>query len=230
MMPDIAVLIDYWDVFARGFALTLLCCSIAIVGGVLFGSIAALCTLSRHSILRYTASIYLEVIRNTPFLVQAFFVYFVLPSFGIRLNAIVAGTLALALFAGAYFAEAIRGAILSVPRGQFEAAIAVGMHRLTAMRRIILPQMVGYLLPVLGNQAITVVKESSVLSVITVPELTMATSIVVGSTFDAITAYFIVALLYWITAMGISAGIAKLENATKVRAGLTVHGAQQRNA
>lgn len=217
MVPDLTVIIDNWDVFARGWLVTLQCCGMALVGGLFLGCIAALGAHSRHAVLRYVAVIYLEIIRNTPFLVQAFCFYFVLPAFGIRLSAIVAGTLALALFAGAYFSEAIRGAILSVPRGQLEAATAVGMPRLMAMRRVVAPQMLGYLLPMLNNQAIAVVKESSVLSVITVSELTMATSIVVGRTFDAVTAYLVVGLLYWITAVGISTCMKAIENGLRRR-------------
>jgi His/Glu/Gln/Arg/opine family amino acid ABC transporter permease subunit len=208
---DVSVLVRNWPVFARGLGLTLLCCVFAIAGGLVVGSVIAFGRLSRRRWLRRPASLYVEVIRDTPFLVQAFLVYFLLPRYAIRLPATTAGILALGLYAGAGFAESIRGAILSVPRGQVEAARATGMPHLLMMRRIVAPQMMGYLVPALTNQFIGIVKESSVLSIITVPELTMASSLVLGESFAAVEAYTAVALLYWGITLAIALAMGLLE-------------------
>jgi His/Glu/Gln/Arg/opine family amino acid ABC transporter permease subunit len=208
---DITVVIEHWRVFAHGLWVTVLCCALAIVAGLALGAVVALARFSRRRLVRDPAGFYIEVIRDTPFLVQAFLIYFLLPRFGLRLGALTAGVLALALYAAAGFAEAIRGAVLSVPKGQMEAARATGMPYLLAMRRIIAPQMMGYLLPSLTNQLIGLVKESSVLSIITVPELTMASSVVLGQTFAAIEAYGVVALLYWLLTAALAAGMASPE-------------------
>jgi His/Glu/Gln/Arg/opine family amino acid ABC transporter permease subunit len=211
MTFDPSVIRDNWQVFARGLGVTVVCCALAIAGGLLMGTAVALGRLSRRRWLRGPASVYTEVIRDTPFLVQAFLMYFLLPRFGLRLGAMTAGILALGLYAGAGFAEAIRGAILSVPRGQMDAARATGMSYPLAMRRIVAPQMMAYLIPALTNQLIGIVKESSVLSIITVPELTMASSVVLGQSFAAIEAYSAVALLYWLLALGVAVTMGLLE-------------------
>ena len=217
MTFDVSVIAQNWPIFARGFATTLLCSVLAIAAGLGVGGVIALGRLSRRSWLRWPASAYVEVIRDTPFLVQAFLIYFLLPRYEIRLPATTAGIIALALYAAAGFAESIRGAILSVPRGQVEAARAAGMSQLLAMRRIVTPQMMGYLVPSLTNQFIGIVKESSVLSIITVSELTMASSIVLGQTFAAVEAYSVVALLYWGVALAIALSMGSLERWTPGR-------------
>jgi His/Glu/Gln/Arg/opine family amino acid ABC transporter permease subunit len=214
---DVSVIVEHWAVFARGFGITLLCCLLAIAAGLVLGAVIALGRLSRRPWLRWPASVYVQVIRDTPFLIQAFLIYFLLPRYEIRLPATTAGILALALYAAAGFAESIRGAILSVARGQVEAARAAGMSRLLTMRRIVRPQMMGYLVPSLTNQFIGTVKESSVLSIITVPELTMSSSVVLGQTFAALEAYSVVAALYWGLTLTIALGMGFLERRTPGR-------------
>jgi His/Glu/Gln/Arg/opine family amino acid ABC transporter permease subunit len=211
---DASVLLEHWPIFARGFGITLYCCSLAIVAGLLLGALIALARLSRRRWLHGPASVYVQVIRDTPFLVQAFLIYFLLPRWEIRLPATTAGILALALYGAAGFSESIRGAILSVARGQVEAARAVGMSYRATMRRIVTPQMMGYLVPSLTNQLIGLVKESSVLSIITVPELTMSSSVVLGQTFAALEAYSVVAVLYWLLTLTIALSMSALEGRT----------------
>jgi His/Glu/Gln/Arg/opine family amino acid ABC transporter permease subunit len=225
MTFDVSVILEHWPVFARGLGITILCCALAIVAGLALGAVVALARFSRRRWLRVPAGVYVEIIRDTPFLVQAFLIYFLLPRTGIRLGALTAGVLALALYSGAGFAEAIRGAILSVPKGQMEAARSAGMSYLLAMRRIVAPQMMGYLLPALTNQLIGLIKESSVLSIITVPELTMASSVVLGQTFAAIEAYGVVALLYWILTAAVASAMTAAERRTaahRLRTGRTL--------
>lgn len=212
MNLDTDVIVFGLPILLKGLLNTILFCTVSIALGLVVATVVALMRLSRRAILRYPALWFIEVIRNTPFLVQAFIVFFALPPLGIRLSATTAGILVLTLYAGAYFAEAMRGAILSVPKGQMEAARGLGMPYLRAMRRIVFPQMLGYLLPSLTNQMIGVIKDSAVLSVITVPELAMAAQVVLGVSFSPVETYLMVALFYWGLTAVVAAGMMRLEH------------------
>jgi His/Glu/Gln/Arg/opine family amino acid ABC transporter permease subunit len=211
MSFDLSVFSFGMPILLRGLANTVLFCSISILCGFILAIVVALLRLSRRAALRLPALWFIEVIRNTPFLVQAFMIYFALPRLGLRLDATTAGIVVLTVYAGAYFAESIRGAIGSVPKGQFESARALGMPYLRAMRRIVFPQMLGYLLPSLTNQMIGVIKDSAALSVITVPEMSMAAQVVLGVSFSPVETYIMVALLYWALTALLAAGMLQLE-------------------
>lgn len=204
-------------ILLKGMANTILFCSVSMVIGFVLAVGIALARFSRHAVLRRSAQWFVELIRNTPFLVQAFLVFFALPKLGVRFNATTAGILVLSLYAAAYFTESIRGAILSVPKGQMEAARAVGMPYFRAMRRIVFPQMLGYLLPSLTNQVIGVIKESAALSVISVPEAAMAAQIVLGVSFNPVDTYIMVALLYWLVTATIAAVMLRVERRVLTR-------------
>ena len=197
-MFDFSVIEFGWPFFLRGVVATALFCIFATVVGLVFGTIVALGRVSKRPLLRGLSIAFIEPFRNTPFLVQAFLIYFGLAQIGLRLSATVAGLIILSLFSAAMFAEGIRGGILSVPKGQLEAARAVGIPYLRAMRRIIFPQTISYMIPVVTNLSIGLIKESAALSVISVHELTMAGQIVVGETFRPIEAYVSIAILYWL--------------------------------
>jgi len=211
MTFDLSVFSFGMPILLKGLANTVIFCSISILCGFVLAIVVALLRLSRHAASRLAALWFIEVIRNTPFLVQAFIIYFALPRLGLRFGATTAGILVLTVYAGAYFAESIRGAIGSVPNGQFEAARALGMPYLRAMRRIVFPQMLGYLLPSLTNQMIGVIKDSAALSVITVPEMSMAAQVVLGVSFSPVETYIMVALLYWALTALLAAGMLHLE-------------------
>jgi len=211
MNLDMSVVAFGLPILLRGLMSTIALCGVSLLLGLVLAICIALMRLSRRAYLRYPAIWFVEVIRNTPFLVQAFIVYYALPSLGIRIDAISAGILVLTMYGGAYFAESIRGAILSVPKGQMEAARAVGMPYLKSMRRIIAPQMLGYLIPSLTNQMIGVIKESALLSIITVPELTHAGQVVLGESFSPVETYLMVGLLYWALTALVAAGMMRLE-------------------
>lgn len=198
MVFDFSVIEFAFPIFLKGAIATVVFCAIATVCGLLFGTVVALGRVSKRPWLRGESLIFIEPFRNTPFLVQAFLIYFGLAQLGLRLSAPVAGAVILSLYAAANFAEAIRGGILSVPKGQLEAARAVGMPYLTAMRRIVFPQTAGYMFPMLTNLVIGLIKDSAALSVITVPELAMAAQTVVGQTFRPIETYLFVAVVYWL--------------------------------
>ena len=211
MSFDLSVIAYGLPIFAEGLVNTVMFCAVAIAAGLPLGATLALARLARRGIFRVLATGFVETLRNTPFLVQVFLLYFALPALGMRLGATTAGLVALTAYAGAYFSEAIRGAILSVPRGQLESARALGMPYLRAVRRIVAPQMMGYLLPTLTNQMIGIIKDSAVLSVITVPDMAMAAQQVLGETFAPVESYVMVAVLYWVLTAAVAALMMQLE-------------------
>jgi polar amino acid transport system permease protein len=210
-MLDVRVFAFGLPILLAGLGNTCLFCAIAIVVGLAIGSFIAFARISQSALRRKLAQSVVAIMRNTPFLVQAFLVFFALPQIGLRLSASIAGIIVLSLYAAANFSEAIRGAILAVPKGQAEAARAVGMPYLMMMRRIIFPQMLGFLIPALTNQVIGVIKDSAALSVITVPEITESAQVVVGESFSPIETYLMVSLLYWALTAIVAAAMGGLE-------------------
>lgn len=167
-----------------------------VVLGWVCGLAAALCKNSRFSILRWPAESYIWFIRGTPALIQIFLVYFGLPEFGIKMAPFVAGIVALGINSGAYVAEIIRGGLLSIPKGQIESARALGMNYVQLMRRIILPQVIRVIIPPITNETTMALKNTSLVSTITVMELTLQTQIIIGTTFKPFEFYISAAILY----------------------------------
>lgn len=211
MIFDFTIIITYWPKIAEGLLLTLLICALALPIGFALGLLVCLARMSGYPVLKNIALVFIEIIRNTPFLIQVFIVYYVLPFYGIRMEPMTAGVGCLAVYAGAYFSEIIRGAILSVPQGQSEAAQALGLPGGLIMRRIIFPQMLGYLIPPMTNMGMTLIKESSVLSVITLAELTYIGQFVIGKAFAPVEMFTVIALIYWILTAIFAAGMQTLE-------------------
>jgi His/Glu/Gln/Arg/opine family amino acid ABC transporter permease subunit len=194
---DWSLVIRHWPDFLRGAALTLALAVAATLIGLTLGLLAALARLSPWRALAGGARVYVEVVRGTPLLVQIFFVYSVLPLYGIRLSALAAGILALSLYTGAFAAEIFRAGITAVHRGQVEAARSLGMSYGQTLRRIVLPIMAAMVLPPITSEFTGVIKWSSLLSVITVPELTFAAQRVIGESYSAIEPLLMAGLLYW---------------------------------
>ena len=195
---DFSIFITYGPRILLGFWLTIKIVVLAIALGLPFGVILALARRSRLRLLSWGALAFIELFRNTPFIIQVFLLYYVLPFYGLRLPAEQVGVLALAAFGSAYFAEVIRGGIDAVPSGQMESARAIGMSDLQAMRHIVLPQSLAIILPPLTNQMLSLIKESAILSTITVQEMTMTAIRVQGETFRPFEAFILIALLYWL--------------------------------
>jgi len=161
------------------------------------------------------ARVYLEVSRNTPLLIQLFFIYFVMgPILGI--DRFFAAVLALSLFEGAYVSEIIRSGIISIQRGQWEAAFSIGLNRWSTYRLIILPQALRRILPPLTNQAISLIKDSSLVSVIAIYDLTMQAQALISETFLTFELWFVVALMYLMITMILSCCVTLLENKMKL--------------
>ena len=160
------------------------------------GLIAAHGKTSPYRLLRAPAEFYIWFIRGTPTLIQVFIVYFGLPQIGLRLPPFIAGVVALGFGEGAYIAEIIRSGLSAIPRGQRESSVALGMSSLQTLRRIIVPQVIRVALPSLTNEAITTLKNTSLLSTITVVELTLHTQTMIAQTFRPFEFYGLTALLY----------------------------------
>ncbi len=188
---------EYLPSLLQGALLTIMVTFIAMVGGTLLGFIVAMMKMSSSRLLRGSAAIYGTFIRGLPLLVQVLLVYFALPILtGIRMPAVVAGTIAMTLFTGAFMAEIIRSGIQSVDRGQMEAGRSIGFGHWQTMRLIIWPQAVWVMLPNIANQFSITLKDTSLLSVIGVVELTMAGQTIYSMNFDTIRVLAMVGAMY----------------------------------
>lgn len=193
-----------------GLWTTLWLSAAASVVGLIIGLVTGLCRVSSNITLRQLSIIYIELIRGTPLLVQIFIFYFFLGTV-LDISRIVAGISALAVFAGAYVAEIIRAGIQSIPKGQMEAARSLGMNVPQAMIHIILPQAFKRTLPPLAGQFISLIKDSSLVSVIAITDLTKSGREVITSTFATFEIWFVVALLYLFLTLSLSQVIAWVE-------------------
>ena len=208
---DPAVLVDYWPLLLQGAWLTLQVSVAALVMGYVAGIAVALIALVPGWLPQLVTGFYVETLRNIPFIIILFVVYYGLPFGGVRLPATLVGTAALALFASAYYAEIVRAAILALPRGQFESARAIGMSPMSAMWHVVAPQILRALVPPSTNMTLTMMKESAVLSSITVPELTYQSLVVQGNTFAPFEVFAAVASIYWLIAVVIAEISRRLE-------------------
>jgi len=212
-MFDISVITGNWAYFARGIGMTILITTAGMLLGFGIGFLVALLRTATLLPLRIAVGIYVEVLRNIPFIILLFIFFYGLPFAGIRIPSQVAGTVALALFCSAYYAEILRGAMAAVPSGQIEAARAMGLTHLQILRDIIVPQMWKFALPPMAGTTTTTVKESSVLSTIAVSELTYQGLIVQGMTFAPFEVFATVAGLYWIFTAVLTWGFHRAERA-----------------
>ena len=213
-MLDWGIMGHYFPFMLEGALLTLKISVLALLLGLLFGLVAALCKLSRNRLLRTVTAFYVWLIRSTPLLVQLFIIYFGLPQMGIDLGPFVSGVLGLALNVGAYNAETIRAGILSVPHGQTEAARSLGMSGALTMRRIVLPQAMRVIIPPLGNNFVILIKDTSLVSTITLVELTLTAQRFIGSTYKPFEMYIMAAALYAVMTTATSYLLGRLEKRT----------------
>jgi len=172
---------------------------------------AGLARLAPFAPLRWLARAYVEFFRGTSIFVQLFWVYFVLPFAGISLSPLQAGVLALGLNVGAYGAEVVRGAVLSVPRDQYEACIAVNLSRFQRMRHVILPQALPLMLPTFGNNAIELLKGTAVVSLISLSDMTFQAQVVRAQTGSTLIPFATILVLYFAMSLLIGAGMRWLE-------------------
>lgn len=162
------------------------------------GLAAALGKVSSYAVLRWPCQFYVWFIRGTPTLIQIFIVYFGIPQLGLRLSPFTAGVVALGVSSGAYVAEIIRAGLIAIPKGQGESALAIGMSARQCLQYIILPQVVRIVIPPITNEAVTTLKNTSLLSTITIIELTLKSEMIISYTFRPFDFYIIAAILYLI--------------------------------
>jgi polar amino acid transport system permease protein len=191
---------EYSDRLLSGTLITILLTILATVLAVVIALLAGLMKLSRNWFVRTIAVVYIEIFRGTSLLVQLYWIFFVLPLFGITLEKFTAGFIAVGMNLGAYGAELVRGAILAVPRGQWEAAIALNMTPFTRMRRIIFPQALLIMLPPWGNLLIELLKGTALVALIAVADLMFQAKQINGSTFLSAQAFGTALILYYILA------------------------------
>ncbi|MFJ8259362.1 amino acid ABC transporter permease [Peribacillus asahii] len=193
------VITSAFPILLEGLKVTLYIFIIAIILGFIIGLAVALLRLAPLKILNWIAKIYVDAIRGTPFIVQLFFIYFGINSLQvISLNNTTAGIITVAINAGAYFSEIIRAGIQSIDKGQTEAARSIGLTSVQSMRFVVLPQAFRRMLPTITNQSIISLKDTSLLSVIGIADLTQQGQIQASATFEAFKIWLIVGVIYFI--------------------------------
>ncbi|MBT2647296.1 amino acid ABC transporter permease [Bacillus sp. ISL-34] len=193
------IIVAALPILLKGLQVTLYIFVIAIILGFLIGLLIALLRLAPIKILNWIAKVYVDAIRGTPFIVQLFFIYFGVNSLNlISLNSTTAGIITVAINAGAYFAEIIRAGIQSIDKGQTEAARSIGFTGTQTMRYVVLPQAFRRMLPTITNQSIISLKDTSLLSVIGIADLTQQGQIQASATFEAFKIWLAVGVIYFI--------------------------------
>lgn len=203
----------YWDIIKflpDGLWMTFSVTVCAIALATVIGLLAGLGQISRHVIVNRIATVYVEVIRGIPLLVQLFYIYFALGKF-LHLEGFIAAVISMAFCYGAYMGEIFRAGIQAVHRGQMEAALALGLSRSQAIRMVILPQTIKIVLPAIGNEFIALLKDSSLVSVLAISDLMRRGREFAATTFEYFEAYTIIALVYLVLTLFLSRMVAMLE-------------------
>lgn len=195
---DYTPVLEQLPLLLKGCEMTIEVSLAALAIGLVFGLIGAVSRISPYKIFSYPAFFYVWVIRGTPFMVQLFVIYFGLSSIGLSIGSFMAGIIGLAINCGAYITEIIRGGIQSVDKGQSEAARALGMSPLRTLMSIVFPQAMKHALPAMVNEFISTLKNSSIVSLVTIAELMHVADRINSTTFRSFEVYTVVAFLYLI--------------------------------
>ncbi|WP_019910759.1 amino acid ABC transporter permease [Paenibacillus sp. HW567] len=205
------MIMNYRDFFLSGLKYTLLLAVLGVVFGFALGIVVSLLRMSKWRILRFIASAWVEFLRGTPMLVQLFIIHYGLPELGLEFTPIQSGAITLTINSSAYLAEIFRAGIQNVDRGQVEAARSLGMRQGMTMRYIVLPQALKNVLPAIGNEFITIIKESSIVSMIGVMDLMFQAGSVSTITYQGLNPYIIIALMYFVLTFTLSKALGILE-------------------
>ncbi|QGA40608.1 ABC transporter permease subunit [Burkholderia glumae] len=189
-------IVEFVPVLLQGAGLTVFITISCLVLSTMLGLVWALLKMSRHAPVRRAAATLINVVRGLPMIVLLFYIYFVLPSIGLQMSALQASIVGLAFGYSTYVAEIIRSGIESVDPGQYEAAQSIGMGRVKTMTRVILPQAIKVALPPYSNTLVSMLKDSSLASTITVSEMTRQGSLIAAATFQNLEVYTLVAIGY----------------------------------
>ncbi|MBL0934283.1 MAG: ectoine/hydroxyectoine ABC transporter permease subunit EhuC [Rhizobiaceae bacterium] len=199
-MSYLEFLSQYGDRIASGTLITIALTALAALLAMAIALAAGLMRMARNVAVRGVATVYIEIFRGTSLLVQLYWIFFVLPLFGITLEKFTAGFVAVGMNLGAYGAELVRGAVQSVPRGQWEAALALNMSPAKRMRRVILPQAVLIMLPSWGNLLIELLKGTALVALISVTDLMFQVKQINGTTFMSAEAFGTALVIYYVLA------------------------------
>lgn len=212
MSFDFSLIWNSLPLLLAGAGVTIEITAIAVGLGFIFGLITSVCRLSGVKILQVIAVCYVNIIRGTPMLVQIFLIYFALPMvIGERINPFVAAVAACSINSGAYVSEIFRAGIQSVDKGQMEAGRSLGLSWMQTMRYVILPQAFKHVIPPLGNEFISMTKETSLVSVIGFEELTRRGQLIIAKTYGSFEIWMTVAAIYLIMTLGIARLVSYLE-------------------
>ncbi|WP_027632570.1 amino acid ABC transporter permease [Clostridium hydrogeniformans] len=223
---DFGFITEYYPYYLEGVKYTIILAFFTIALGIILGLALCLMKICNNKLVKGIATAYIEFIRGTPLLVQLLIIYYGLPAIGIKFDSIsflgsnfpdlIAAIITLSLNSAAYVAEIIRAGIEAVDKGQMEAARSLGMNKGMAMKYIIIPQGLKNILPALGNEFITIIKESSIVSVIGIKELMFNADIVRSTTFKPFEPLIVAAAIYFILTFSLSKLIAYFERRMKV--------------
>ncbi|WP_353827813.1 amino acid ABC transporter permease [Agromyces sp. SYSU T0242] len=202
---------SFWPIVWGGVSGTIPLALASFATGLVLALAVALMRLSRHRVVSGVARAYVSVIRGTPLLVQLFVIFYGLPAVGLVIDPWPSAIIAFSLNVGGYAAEVIRAAILSVPKGQWEAAYTIGMSRATTLRRVILPQAARVSVPPLSNTFISLVKDTSLASLILVTELFRVAQQIAAFSQEFMLLYLEAALVYWLFCLALAGGQSTLE-------------------
>uniref|UniRef100_UPI00406D4AB5 amino acid ABC transporter permease n=1 Tax=Paenibacillus sp. FSL R7-0345 TaxID=2954535 RepID=UPI00406D4AB5 len=202
---------EYRNFFFAGLKYTLLLAVLGVFFGFVLGIIVSLLRMSKWRILRFIATAWVEFLRGTPMLVQLFLIHYGLPEFGLEFTPIQSGAITLTINSSAYLAEIFRAGIQGVDRGQVEAARSLGMKQGMTMRYIVLPQALKNVLPAIGNEFITIIKESSIVSMIGVADLLFQARTITTITYEGLTPLVVIAIMYFVLTFTLSKLLGTLE-------------------
>ena len=217
MISNFGIVLGEWPALLTGLANTIWICAVAGAVSLVLAILVSLLLVSRRPSIRRAAQSGVDVLRAIPFLMLLFLVYYCLPALGLRLSSWTCGLSALIVYNTAYFAEILRGAWTHLPPEQEEAGRAYGYHGLQLYRRIVFPQIVIAAGPILGNQMITLVKNSAFLLVITIPDLTFMANQVQAIYFVPFETMLVAVALYWLICTAIEWGVRSLDRVALVR-------------
>lgn len=212
------LLTDYGNIIT-GFLYTLAIIGSSIPLAMLIGTLIAIASFNRKPWVNSLIRFLMSFIRNTPFLIQIYLFYFALPEVGLNFGPVFTGFFCMMLYGMVYFYENMRGALLAIPRGQWEAAYTLGMTYSMSVQKVILPQVTRYLIPVNSNLVITLIKDTALLSVISVTEITYQIQAIVSERFVPIEGFILLAILYLI----INTAVSLLSSYFYKRSAITYH-------
>ncbi|MBP1860513.1 amino acid ABC transporter permease [Rhizobium herbae] len=197
MIFDVNVIFDQLPAILRGAGVTILLWIAATIGGAFFGFLVAVGRRYGGRLVNLPLGFCVEILRGTPFLIQIFLLYYGGPFIGLALDPVPAGLMGLTVYGAAYYSEIFRSGFAAIPVGHIEAAQCVGLTQGQIIRRILLPEMTMLVLPPSVNMAVIILKETAILSIITVPELTLTVSAIGSQQYAFVESLFLLALIYW---------------------------------